>query len=250
MNSGQEQRTRKLNIWLPLLFSLVLVGGMIIGTKLQPTAPVTINIDKDLSKSSSPQGRIEELIRYIEARYVDEVDRDKMVQKAIDAIMQDLDPHSNYIPASDLREVNEQLEGNFEGVGIEFMMLDDTILVVAPMSGGPSEAVGILAGDKIVSIEDTIVAGRDISNRDIINQLRGEKGSEVKLGIQRAGESELIYFTVTRDKIPVHSVDVSYMLDARTGYIKINRFSASTYKEFMEHLETLIDKNAMKDLVL
>ncbi|HHH49551.1 MAG TPA: PDZ domain-containing protein [Saprospiraceae bacterium] len=250
MNSGKETRTKKLNIWLPLLFSLVLVGGMYVGTKLQSSSVVNVRFEGDHMPSNIGHGRIEELIRYIEARYVDEVNGDELVEKAINALLGELDPHSSYIPARELKEVNEQLEGNFEGVGIEFMVLEDTILVVSPIAGGPSEAVGIMAGDKIIEIMDTIVIGKGLAVRDIVSKLRGKKGSKVKLGIQREGEAELIQFTVTRDRIPMNSVDVSYMLDAKTGYIKINRFSASTYKEFMQGLEELVEKYAMKDLVI
>ena len=249
MNSGQETNPKKLKIWLPLLFSLVLVGGMYVGTKLQ-TNVVQINVDGENVPRSIGQGRIEELIRYIEARYVDDVNSEQLVEKAINALIEELDPHSSYIPARDLKEVNEQLEGNFEGVGIEFMVLEDTILVVSPIAGGPSEAVGIMAGDKIIEIMDTIVIGKGLAVRDIVSKLRGKKGSKVKLGIQRAGEKDLIDFTVTRDRIPMNSIDVAYMLDAKTGYIKINRFSASTYKEFMQGLEELVDRHAMKDLVI
>src|SRR6185295_14350404 len=123
----------------------------------------------------------------------------------------------------ELKEVNEEMEGNFEGIGIEFFIVGDTIMVVSVISGGPAESVGILAGDKIITINDTSFAGKHIEDRDVVNHLRGEKGTKVKVGIQRKGDSHLISFTITRDKIPMYSIDASYMIDRSTGYIKINR---------------------------
>ncbi|MEL6865693.1 MAG: S41 family peptidase, partial [Bacteroidota bacterium] len=188
--------------------------------------------------------------RYIEARYVDDIDREELADQVINNLLEQLDPHSNYISSKQLKEVNEQLEGNFEGIGIEFMLLEDTIRVISPIAGGPSEAVGVLAGDKIVEIEDSLVAGVEIKNRDIISMLRGKKGTKVDVGILRGLEDKVRTFTITRDEIPLHSIDVSIMVDKETGYIKVNRFSANTYKEFMEGLENLISKHEMKNLVI
>ena len=246
-----EETPKKLKIWLPLLFSIVLIGGMTIGMKLK-NAPLiqTPTIQEIPISGIGETGKVEELIRYIEAKYVDDVNRDELIDKAIKKILDELDPHSNYIDAEQLKSVNQQLEGNFEGVGIEFLMLDDTILVVTPITGGPSEKAGILAGDKIVSIEDTIVAGTDKPVTDIVNRLRGEQGTDVNVGIKRGHEASLRNFTITRDEIPINSVDVSYMLDEKTGYIKINRFSATTYKEFMEAMENMIENEGMEDLVI
>jgi carboxyl-terminal processing protease len=196
------------------------------------------------------QGKIEELIRYVEAKYVDDVNRDELIERAINEILKELDPHSNYITAEQLQEVNEQLEGNFSGIGVEFMMLDDTIVVIAALAGGPSEAVGIQAGDKIVQIADTTIAGVNMEVKDIVSLLRGEPGSEVEIGIKRNGHENIKNYTITRDKIPVYSVDVSYMIDDKTGYIKVNRFSATTYEEFMKGLEDLVDNHQMEDLII
>src|SRR5690606_33999335 len=153
---------------------------------------------------------------------------DELTEKAIGNLLNERDPHSNYISAKQLKEVNEQLEGNFEGIGIEFMIMDDTILVVTPIAGGPSEAVGILSGDRIVESSDSIVAGKDIVVKDVIGMLRGSKGTEVKVGVLRKNAKEIKHFTITRDKIPLNSVDIGYMLDEKTGYGRISRFSAST----------------------
>lgn len=242
----------KVSIWLPLLLAGVLALGMFIGLRYQAASAVSQG-GTDLAtlhRSLAGQGKIEELLRYIDAKYVEAADDDVLTSKAIDAIMKELDPHSNYISAEDLIAINEQLEGNFDGIGVEFMILDDTIVVVTPLAGGPSEAVGIQAGDKIVTIEDSIVAGVELGTQDIFSLLRGEKGTEVKVGIKRAGQKELLSFNITRDKIPVHSVDVAMMLDEKTGFIKVNRFSATTYDEFVQSLEKLVEQHKMEDLVI
>jgi carboxyl-terminal processing protease len=201
---------QKLQIWLPLLFAIILVAGMLIGMRMQSVAPQVI-VDKsgEANPSMLGQGKIEELIRYVEAKYVDDVNRDELIERAINEILKELDPHSNYITAEQLQEVNEQLEGNFSGIGVEFMMLDDTIVVIAALAGGPSEAVGIQAGDKIVQIADTTIAGVNMEVKDIVSLLRGEPGSEVEIGIKRNGHENIKNYTITRDKIPVYSVDVS-----------------------------------------
>jgi len=241
---------RKLNIWLPLLFALVLVLGMLIGTKLRPVRSevALTNPGEEVPANAMGQGKIEELIRYIEARYVDEVDRDNLIQEAIDEILSKLDPHSNYISAEDLKGVNESLEGEFDGIGIEFLVVDDTLVVVTPLAGGPSEIAGVLAGDKIIEVSDSIISGVNMRSTDVMNLLRGREGTEVTINILRGKETQKI--TIVRDKIPNHSVDVSYMLDEKTGYIKVNRFSATTYEEFMKSLEDLKEKHQMEDLVI
>lgn len=233
-------------------FSLVLVAGMIIGMRIQSAAPpMTVIKSDDLAGGGVlGAGKIEELIRYIEAKYVDSVDREKLVNEAIDHLLEQLDPHSTYLTAEQLQEVSEQLDGNFEGIGIEFMILDDTIRVISPLSGGPSEAVGILPGDRIVEIEDSIVAGVQIDTDQIMEKLRGNKGTEVEVGILRGHEQKVRHFTITRDRIPVHSVDVAYMLDEKTGYVKISRFSATTSTEFLEAIGPLVENHSMQDLVI
>lgn len=248
MVNPEEHKSRGIQIWIPLLLSLFLVGGILIGLKLQQNR---VNSGgESISILSSEPGRLEELIRYIDARYVDKVDRDEITESAINSIIKELDPHSNYIASDDLKEVNEQLDGNFEGIGIEFMLLEDTILVVSPIAGGPSESAGIMAGDRIIEVEDSLIVGNGLSNRDVVGMLKGERGSDVKIGILRGNDKKIKHFVITRDKIPLHSVDVGYMLDERTGYIKISRFSATTYKEFMEKLEYMVEKKDMKDLVI
>lgn len=240
----------RVNIWLPMLFAVVLVVGMLIGMRMHSATPAAMVQPVGTDENLSSQGRIEELIRYIEAKYVDEVDREKLIRKAIESMLSDLDPHSNYIPAEDLQEINEQLEGNFDGIGIEFMMLEDTIVVVTPLAGGPSASAGVMPGDKIVMVGDSTVAGKKLASRDITSLLRGASGTKVTIAVKRAGSKDLIRFTITRDKIPMNSIDTYQMLNDKTGYIKINRFSATTYEEFVKALEELVDGEQMEDLVL
>ncbi|RMF20933.1 MAG: S41 family peptidase [Bacteroidetes bacterium] len=253
MRNDQQTFQERIKIGLPLLISGILVLGMLIGLRMQPASPaVAVATETDPLPESKDlgQGKIEELIRYVEAKYVDEVNREELVEEAIDNLLKQLDPHSSYISAEHLREINEQLDGNFEGIGIEFLVIDDTVVVVSPIPGGPSEAAGLLAGDKIITVEDSLVAGQGMSTPDIMKMLRGEKGTEVRVGVYREGEPELLEFTIVRDKIPMESVDAAYMLDEETGYIKINRFSATTYEEFMKKLEGLVERQGMKHLVL
>ena len=248
---NQNNIVLKPYVWMPMLLGIAVVFGMIIGTKLQPSPPTIILEDeREVSASGIGQGKIEELIRYIEAKYVDDVNRDELIQKAIENVLENLDPHSNYIPSDQLREVNEQLEGNFEGIGVEFMILEDTIVVVSPLAGGPSEAAGILAGDKIVAIEDSTIAGVGITSKGVMDLLRGEKGSEVGITIKRDMEDKLLSFNIVRDRIPVNSVEIAYMLDKKTGYIKINRFSATTYEEFKQGLSEMVNKDEKINLII
>ncbi len=251
MNNTENNSPSGIQIWTPLLLGLAVVGGMLLGMRMNGSAPSIqrVSAANDAPISTVGQGRVEEIIRYIEAKYVDGVDTEDMVNSAIQNLIGDLDPHSNYIPAKELKEINEQLEGSFDGIGIEYMILDDTIVVVTPLSGGPSEAAGIQVGDKVLTIEDSLVAGVNIDNFGIVNQLRGEAGTDVKITIKRSSESEPLPFTITRAKIPNHSVDVAYMLEDEIGYIKINRFSSQTYEEFMAGIEDLIDEG-MKSLVI
>ena len=252
MANQDNSLLRKVAVWLPLLLATVLAVGMFIGLRFQATTPTQMSGTDlaNLHRGLAGQGKVEELMRYIDAKYVEDADEDAMIKKAIDAVLGELDPHSNYISAEDLVAINEQLEGNFDGIGVEFMILDDTIVVVTPLAGGPSEAAGIRAGDKIVAIEDSIVAGQNLDTRDIFSLLRGEKGTEVEVGIRRHGEPKMLKFSIVRDKIPVHSVDVATMLDEKTGFIKVNRFSATTYDEFVKSLQKLVEEHEMQDLVV
>jgi carboxyl-terminal processing protease len=193
--------------------------------------------------------KLRQVVSYIENDYVDEVDTEELVEGVIENMLEKLDPHSAYIPVKDLELMQSQLKGNFEGIGVEFNIFKDTVYVVAPLSGGPSERLGIQSGDKIIKVDGKNIAGIGFTNRDVINHLRGEKGSEVVVSIMRKNEEELLDFTIARDVIPQYSVDASYMINDEVGYIKVSRFSATTYMEFKESL-TQLKEQGLEKLIL
>lgn len=188
-------------------------------------------------------------IQYLSGNYVDTINVNKLVDDAIIDILEQLDPHSIYISKEDVQAMNEPLEGNFEGIGVEFNILNDTLMVVNPISGGPSERVGIKAGDRIVAIDGKPITNIGLKIPDVHKLLRGPKGTKVNVRILRKGEDNLLDFTIVRDKIPIFSIDASYMAQPGVGYIKINRFSATTEQEFLEALDKL-EKQKMKDLII
>ena len=197
----------------------------------------------------SPMRKLQIAEMAINNLYVDSVDEQKLVEDAIRGMLEKLDPHSSYADPKEVKAMNEPLQGNFEGIGVQFNMVDDTLLVIQPVVKGPSEKVGIMAGDRIVSVNDTAIAGVKMAREEIMRRLRGPKGSKVNLGIVRRGVDGVMRFTVKRDKIPVKSVDAVYMLRPGVGYIRIGNFGATTYGEFMQGLETLREAG-MADLVL
>ena len=181
--------------------------------------------------------------------YVDETDEGKLVESAIIGMLEELDPHSTYSNAEEVKKMNEPLQGNFDGIGIQFNMAEDTLLVIQPVSGGPSEKVGIRAGDRITHVNDTLIAGVKMTTDDITRRLKGPKGAKVHVKVLRKGVDELLGFTIERDKIPVYSLDASYMMTPKIGYIKINRFGATTHQEFMDALASLKGQG-LQDLIL
>ena len=185
----------------------------------------------------------------INSLYVDSVDEVKLVEDGIRGMLSKLDPHSSYSTPKEVKELKEPLDGNFEGIGVQFNMMEDTLIVIQPVSNGPSERVGIIAGDRIVSVNDTAIAGVKMSKEEIMKRLRGPKGTKVELGVVRQGISETLKFTVKRDKIPVHSIDATYMIRPGIGYIRISNFSATTHQEFLEGLR-LLKAQGMQHLVL
>ncbi len=185
----------------------------------------------------------------ISSLYVDSVNEDKLVEEAIKGMLESLDPHSSYTDAKETKELEEPLQGEFSGVGIQFNMNKDTLYVIQTVPGGPSERVGVLAGDRIIYVNDTIIAGVKMKNSDIQKRLRGKKGTNVTIKVKRPGVKELITFRITRDNIPLHSIDAQYMLDERTGYLRISRFGAKTHEEMMDALEEL-KKQGMTQLVM
>jgi carboxyl-terminal processing protease len=212
-------------------------------------ATTTFNSHAQLTDDPATVGKLGSLLYHIDRMYVDDVDNKKLVDAAIVAMLEELDPHSIYIPKEDLEEVNEPLKGNFEGVGIQFNIVRDTIYVVDAIAGGPSERLGIRAGDRVVIIDGENVAGVGFKNNDVMTRLRGKKGTKVDVGILRKGLEGPLDFTITRDKIPIYSVEASYMATPSVGYIKVSRFSATTMKEFREKL-VLLEGQGMKDLIL
>jgi carboxyl-terminal processing protease len=229
-------------IRIPLFISFSLAMGIFIGATLFGENPPTGSLATNFI-------RLREVLGLIEKEYVDTINLTSITNYGISKMLEKLDPHTSFIPASELEIAKAPLEGDFEGIGIEFLILADTICVVTPLSGGPSEAVGIKAGDKIIQVDGKNVAGVKISNKEVFHSLRGKRGTKVKLSILRKDYPGLIDFTVFRDKIPTHSVDASYMIEPETGYIKVSRFSATTYTEFREHLSKL-KKSGAKRLVL
>lgn len=234
----------KWSIFLPLMLAIALVIGILIGIVLPQKS------DPAQMPGMRPRNdKIGTILNIIERNYVDSVNRDDLVEAAIPAMLKKLDPHSVYIPAKDLTRANESLQGNFEGIGISFNMLTDTILIISTIPGGPSEKQGLQAGDKILYVNDSLVAGRGISDEDVMGMLKGPKGTSVSVKIMRNGFNDLLAFNIVRDKIPIYSVDVAYMVNDNTGYIKINNFAVTTFDEFMKGLKRLRDQGMTKLIV-
>lgn len=234
----------KLSIYIPLIFAILLAMGMALGFKMYESIKGKQRVSSAGFISKGGGTPLDEILNYVQAKYVDTVDTKNFLDEALNGVLHDLDPHSSYISPSELSEVEESLQGNFDGIGVEFSIVDDTINVITPIAGGPSESVGIRAGDKIVKIEDSSAV--KLKNEQVIKKLRGEKGSKVNVSIKRGGVKELLAFTITRNKIPLVSVDVAYMIDQHTAYIKVNRFSEKTYEEFRDKLSEMKQKGATK----
>ena len=223
---------KKLQIWLPLLLAVVLIIGMRIGYQLHENVPASKGIFSLGNRSA-----VQEVIDLINAKYVDPLNTDTISDDAIEALLLHLDPHSVYIPARSLASVNEDLQGNFEGIGVEFHIIKDTVHVITVMEDGPSDVAGLLPGDRFLTVGDSLVAGNSISADRIKKLLRGERNSQVAVTILRDGAKKAV--TIKRGTIPLYSVDAAYMMDAQTGYIHLNKFSGTTYEEFMQAMEKL-----------
>lgn len=241
-----ENKNKLRAILTPLIIALTFALGMLTMYLLPGQNQKQTKV---FQTNWSPSSKLNNVLQMIADNYVDSISVEKLVEETIPAMLKNLDPHSVYIPAERFKRVNESLEGNFEGIGVQFNIQDDTILVVNTISGGPSERVGILPGDRIVTIDDSTFAGIGISNQDVIKNLKGEKGTKVTVGVKRRGYPKLIEFEITRDEIPLYSVDVSYMITDQIGYIKISSFSSTTYTEFAEAIKKLKAKD-MKKLVV
>lgn len=235
-------QNKKLQVWLPLLFAIVMILGMYFGGKLHDQ----MNVQNGFFKSGK-RNSLQEALDLIRLKYVDSVRLDTLQGNAIQDMMNELDPHSVYIPAAKLQEVNEDLDGQFEGIGIEFNIFNDTINVLYVIPEGPGDKAGLQIGDKILKADDSLLTRKNMSADDIKKLIRGVQGSKTVLQIMR--DSKVFNSTVTRDMIPVSSVDASYMIDPQTGYIKLNKFSEQTYIDFMKSLEAL-QKQGMQQLIL
>ncbi|MDE6304512.1 MAG: S41 family peptidase [Paramuribaculum sp.] len=235
-----QPNNKKLAIWLPLIVAVAFAGGIWLGLGMSHTG----------SRNSSAQNKVSRILDTISSLYVDEVNTDSLLEASIPDIIAKLDPHSMYIPASDLQQVNEELDGSFSGVGISFTVVSDTIIVNEVISGGPAQKVGLMPGDRIVTINDSVAIGENWPQQRILKTLRGAKGSEVVLGIMRPSAPGKIYpYTVVRGDIPLTSIDASYMLDDNTGYVKVNKFGRNTYDEFFTSLVELSREGANRYIV-
>lgn len=223
--------------------SLLLIG-LLIGLQISGMRPSFPRYGQN-----GEMDKLEETVQFIEQNYVEEPEHDLLVEAAIEGMLKGLDPHSFYIPPAEMARMEEQLEGGFDGIGIQFNIIDDTIYVERPIAGGPSEAVGIQAGDRIVTVNGENVAGIDISNDKVVELFKGQRGTEVAVQIVRRGVPELIDMTIERDRIPVSSIEYSYLIQDKIGYIKVSRFSENTHPEFREALLALKEQG-MENLIL
>ncbi len=247
MNPDQPEFPKKQNVILPIILSLVLVVGIWLGYFLSNR--INNGSSASMQQHAESNDKINSLLNYIEYQYVDTINKKELVEKTVTALLQSLDPHSSYIPATEFESVNEPLEGNFDGIGIEFNIIKDTIRVINPVQGGPSERIGIKAGDKFIKVEGKNVAGVKITNKEVFDKLRGERGTPVTVSVLRSGIPKLLEFKIVRDAIPLYSLDVAYMVKPDIGYIKISKFAATTYAEYLKAFNEL-SKQGMKKLIL
>ena len=233
---------RRSAIYLPLIIALSVIAGLYMSRRFNRGGGYG---------AGAGSAKLMELMRYIDQSYVDRVDADSLLGATIDAMLQQLDPHSSYIDAAYFSQVEENLHGSFYGIGVEFNIIRDTVVVVTAISGGPSEQLGIRSGDRIVEVEGDTIAGTGMQNNDIINLLRGERGTEVRVGIVRPGVDEILPFTIIRDEIPIHSLDAAYLINDSVGYIKLNRFAENTMGEYLEGFDKLKrSSDNLKGLIL
>ena len=226
--------------WVAFWISLSLAAGILLGNLIARNAQTT--------NAGAFYNKIDLVLELIKNNYVDSISTHELEEKSIPEILSKLDPHSLYIPAAELKEVREPLEGNFEGIGVQFNIKNDTVYIINTIAGGPSEKVGIQAGDKIITVDDSLIAGVHITNDMVIKKLKGPKGTKVRVGIKRNGEKELLPFTITRDKIPLYSISSAYMINDSIGYVKLTRFAITSADEFHEAVKKL-HAQGMKKLI-
>ena len=233
-----KQKSTRQPIWLPLAIAVAMVVGIFIGSRFTANKPVAEN-DRKLNA----------ILNLIAQDYVDTTNLKDLIELSIPEILSNLDPHTVYFSAEELKAATDDLNGSFSGIGISFVMINDTIGVVEVIPGGPSEKVGILAGDKIVMIDDSVATGPKMTTGEVMKRLRGDKGTKVKLGIKRQNTDKTLTFTVTRGDIPVNTVDAYYMIDKNTGYVKINQFGRHTYDEFLIAMASLNEEGAKRYII-
>ncbi|MFA9389379.1 MAG: S41 family peptidase [Prolixibacteraceae bacterium] len=236
---------KNLKILFPTLLALAVAGGILIGTKIQ---------QRTRSNNTHPSGifqpdKLSLFLRLIEKDYVDSINKNEIIEKVIPEVLAELDPHTTYIPAKDMQAVNEEMRGNFSGIGVQFVIQKDTVMIVDVVSGGPSKALGIMAGDRIVTVNGDNIAGIGLKSDSIVSLLRGKKGTIVNVSMFRPGYKELLDFEIERGEIPLFSVDVAYMITNDIGFIKVNRFAATTHREFIEGIQKLEIEGAQKLII-
>jgi carboxyl-terminal processing protease len=230
------------SVRLPLFLALAMSVGILIGAKMFSGQSTSHQVNKNV-------GRFREVLNYIERFYVDSTNSATLTDFAIEKMLERLDPHTSYIPAEEVEAANADLEGEFEGIGIEFSILRDSLCVSTALSGGPAEAAGLRPGDRIVQVDEKEITGKKVSSREIFSLLRGKKGTKVRVAVARRNTDQLLYFNIVRDKIPTNTVQAAYLMPPNTAYIKINRFGAKTYDEFQSALKKLLNQGA-KQLLL
>jgi len=232
-------------IWEPLLLAIVAVVGLMAGSKMAEKSH-----GSPIEQAGTNSNQISEIVRFIEEQYVDEINSGELVEKAIESILGELDPHSGYFSPEELRDINEKMAGHFDGIGVQFHVLRDTIVILYVNPDGPADLAGIQAHDRIVHAGGSSLVGSELKEIDIIDQLRGKKGTTIDVDIARRGVDSLLNYAITRDEIPIESVLAGYMLDESTGYIKVSRFSSTTFREFMSSLERMVEEDEAENLVI
>ncbi|MEE1183825.1 MAG: S41 family peptidase, partial [Paludibacteraceae bacterium] len=233
--------------WLSIAVSIgLLLGFWLTNNAYQNRTSVILRSPN----ATTSYSKLNEVLQLIDQAYVDTINKPKLIEDILPAILTDLDPHSVYIPKDEVQSMNEDLEGSFSGIGVQFNIQNDTIMIVDVITGGPSEKLGILPGDRIVMVNDTNFTGKEITNNRVVKKLRGPKGSTVKVGIKRNGSNQIWDYNITRDDIPVNSVDIAYPIQPGIGYIKVSQFGANTYNEFLTQLMLLREKQGCQKFII
>ena len=230
--------TKNSSRFTPVIIAVSVVVGILIGTFYAKHFA-----GNRLGIINGSSNKLNALLRIVDGQYVDTVNMTDLVEKAMPQILAELDPHSTYIPAQNLEEVNSELEGSFSGIGIQFTIQNDTIHVNAVVQGGPSEKIGLMAGDRIVTVDDSLFVGKKVTNERAMRTLKGPKGSQVKLGIKRTGEKDLLHFNITRGDIPQNTVDAAYMLNDDIGYVQVSKFGRTSHVELLDRKSTRLNSS-------